>query len=73
MSILNNPVKILKLLDRLNCGECGEKTCLAFAGAVNRGWEPWDECPGSDPKSGSACSVRAGFALLLQKALLRHM
>jgi len=49
-AVLNNPMEILKLLDKSNCRECGEKTCLAFAGAVCRGWRNLDECPRLEPK-----------------------
>ncbi len=34
MPELNNVVDILKLVDKSNCRECGEPTCLAFASAV---------------------------------------
>ena len=40
-----NAMEIFKLLDKSNCRECGEKTCLAFAGAVYRGQKKIDECP----------------------------
>ena len=36
------------LLDRSNCRECGQKTCLAFAGAVFTGQKRVDECPKLD-------------------------
>ena len=32
-----NAMEIFKLLDKSNCRECGQKTCLAFAGAVYQG------------------------------------
>jgi uncharacterized protein DUF3786/putative Fe-S cluster protein len=48
MSQLNNPMAILKLLDKSNCGECGSPTCLAFAGAVFKGQKQIDECPHLD-------------------------
>ena len=32
-----NAMEIFKLLDKSNCRDCGEKTCLAFAGAVYQG------------------------------------
>ena len=48
MPALNNPLEILKLLDKSNCRECGEQTCLAFAGAVFRGWRSLGECPRLD-------------------------
>ena len=44
-----NAMEIFKLLDKSNCRECGEKTCLAFAGAVLRGQKSIDDCPRLDP------------------------
>ncbi len=44
-----NAMEIFKLLDKSNCRECGEKTCLAFAGAVLRGQKRIDQCPRLDP------------------------
>jgi hypothetical protein len=38
-------MEIFQLLDQSNCRECGEKTCLAFAGAVYRGRKNIDHCP----------------------------
>ena len=43
---LNNPMEILKILDKSNCGKCNEATCLAFAAAVSRGQRSLNECPG---------------------------
>ncbi len=40
-----NVMEIFKVLEKSNCRECGEKTCLAFAGAVFRGQKKIDECP----------------------------
>lgn len=44
MTQLNNPMGILKLLEKSNCRECGLGTCLAFAAAVSRGQKRLDEC-----------------------------
>lgn len=44
----NNAMEIFKLLDMSNCRECGEKTCLAFAGAVFKGQKKLAECPKLD-------------------------
>ena len=41
----SNPMTILKHLNKSNCGECSEKTCLAFAAAVARGQKPLSQCP----------------------------
>ena len=40
-----NPMEILKHLNKSNCGECGEKTCLAFAAAVAREQKSLNRCP----------------------------
>lgn len=45
MPQINNPMDILKILDKSNCGECNSPTCLAFAAAVARGLKRLDECP----------------------------
>ena len=45
MAQLNNPIEILKLLDKSNCRKCHEPTCLAFAAAVSRGKKMLNECP----------------------------
>ncbi|MFH1103061.1 MAG: DUF3786 domain-containing protein [Pseudomonadota bacterium] len=43
-----NAMEIFQLLDKSNCRKCGEKTCLAFAGAVFRGRTRLEECPKLD-------------------------
>jgi len=43
-----NAMEIFQLLDKSNCRECGQKTCLAFAGAVFTGQKKIDECPKLD-------------------------
>lgn len=45
MSRFNNVMEIFKLLDKSNCRECFEPTCLAFAGAVFKGQKRLGECP----------------------------
>lgn len=39
---------IFKHLDKSNCRECGEKTCLAFASEVFKGRKPLEACPKLD-------------------------
>lgn len=51
MPRLNNVPEILKLLDKSNCGECGEKTCLAFAASVFKGMKQLSGCPRLDPET----------------------
>jgi hypothetical protein len=43
-----NAMEIFQQLDMSNCRECGEKTCLAFAGAVFQGQRKLAECPKLD-------------------------
>jgi len=38
-------VDILKLLDKSNCGQCGEPTCMAFAAKVFSGQKELGGCP----------------------------
>ncbi|MFH2066903.1 MAG: DUF3786 domain-containing protein [Pseudomonadota bacterium] len=45
MSEFANAMAVFKLLDKSNCRDCGEKTCLAFAGAVYQGKRQLRECP----------------------------
>jgi hypothetical protein len=40
-----NALEIFQLLDKSNCRKCGEKTCLAFAGAVFLEQKKLHECP----------------------------
>ena len=50
MSKPKNAFEIFQFLDKSNCGECGEKTCLAFAGAVFLGQRRIRECPRLSPE-----------------------
>ena len=40
-----NAMDILKVLDKSNCRECGEPTCLAFAALVAQGRKSLRDCP----------------------------
>jgi hypothetical protein len=44
MAKYNNAMEIFKLLEKTNCRECNEPTCLAFAAAVFRGQRQLSEC-----------------------------
>ncbi len=48
MAEFRNAMEIFVLLERSNCRRCGEKTCLAFAGAVFRGIRSLQDCPRLD-------------------------
>jgi hypothetical protein len=50
MTQIKNAMEIFQLLDKSNCGECGDKTCLAFAAAVFKGHKSIEECPKLDKK-----------------------
>jgi hypothetical protein len=45
-----NAMEIFRLLDRSNCRQCREATCLAFAGAVLRGQKALADCPRLSPE-----------------------
>ena len=49
MPRINNPMEIFKLLDRSNCRDCLEKTCMAFAVAVFKGRKELRDCPHIEP------------------------
>ena len=39
-----HPLQLYALLPRINCGQCGEKTCLAFAVLLFSGQQQLDRC-----------------------------
>ncbi len=45
MAVFKNVIEILRLLEKSNCKKCGEKTCMAFAGAVLTGKKKLGDCP----------------------------
>jgi len=51
MAELKNAMDVFKLLEKTNCRECNEKTCLAFAGAVFQGRRNLEECPHIDAET----------------------
>ena len=44
MARFKSVIEILKLLDKSNCRNCGEKTCFAFSAAVLKGQKKLREC-----------------------------
>jgi len=50
MVVAKNAMEIFTVLDKSNCRKCGEKTCLAFAGAVFLGVRKIGECPTLAPQ-----------------------
>lgn len=49
MPQLKSPMDILKLLDKSNCRQCNEPTCMAFAAQVFKGKKKLSDCPKLDP------------------------
>lgn len=49
MAKFASAIEVFRLLDRSNCRRCGEKTCMAFAGAVYLGTKSLADCPKLDP------------------------
>ena len=49
MAPFKSVLDILKLLDKSNCRDCGEKTCFAFSAAVLKGQKHLKECTRLDP------------------------
>jgi uncharacterized protein DUF3786/putative Fe-S cluster protein len=45
-----NAMEIYQYLNKSNCRDCGEKTCLAFAGSVYTGRRDLTECPHLAPE-----------------------
>lgn len=45
-----NAMAVFQILDKSSCRQCGEKTCMAFAGAVFTGRRVLSECPKLDPR-----------------------
>ena len=55
-----NAFEIFKLLEKSNCGNCREKTCLAFAGAVFKGQRQLSECVRLEPGVAARFSEDSG-------------
>ncbi|MFZ0613448.1 MAG: DUF3786 domain-containing protein [Desulfobacterales bacterium] len=54
-----NAMEIFRLLDKSNCRQCGEKTCLAFAGAVYTGRRELADCPRLAPEALACCAAES--------------
>jgi hypothetical protein len=63
-----NAMEIFRLLEQSNCRECGEKTCLAFAGAVFQGRRTLDECPRLDEETAKAYTGESGGGNRIEQA-----
>ncbi len=65
MAVVKNAMEVFNLLDKSNCRKCGEKTCLAFAGAVFMGKRRLQECPKLENKDFEGCPAES---LVLDRA-----
>ena len=52
----NNLMEVFKHLEKSNCRECGEKTCLAFAAAVFQARKSITQCPRLSPDAAELLS-----------------
>lgn len=50
---LPSMTKVLALLPKTNCRECGEPTCMVFAVRAMEGIKDQDDCPGLSPQNRS--------------------
>lgn len=62
-----NAMEIFQHLDKSNCRECGEKTCLAFAGAVFQGRRAIEDCPRLDRETVAKYSNDAACASIIDQ------
>ncbi len=73
MTQFNNAMEIFKLLDKSNCRDCNEATCLAFAGAVFQGRKQLEQCTHLEPATIAAhsdsSSARTAAASDMEAAL----
>lgn len=49
-AVVKTPLEIYKLLDKSNCRQCGEASCLAFASAVSLHQRQLTDCPHLPPE-----------------------
>ncbi len=45
MAVVRSPLVVYQALPRTNCGECGERACMAFAAALAGGTRRLRDCP----------------------------
>ena len=62
-----NILEIFKLLEKSNCRQCGETTCLAFAQAIFMGYKPPEMCPKLDSLTIELLSRKADDLEALEK------
>ncbi len=56
-------IEILKKLPKTNCGECGERTCMAFALKVNSAKRDLSDCPFAEEEKDSETSRKGAITL----------
>lgn len=67
MARWNNLMEIFKLLDKSNCRECYEPTCMAFAAAVFQGKKRLAECTHLDRETVACCSGEGSVVQEMEK------
>jgi hypothetical protein len=55
-----NPLDVYQSLPRTNCGECGARSCMAFAAALLSGDKRLRDCPGLTPAAAAAILAYLG-------------
>jgi len=76
-----NPLEIVRLTPKSNCGRCGHPSCLAFATMVARRAEQGAKCPFIDPSAliartepePSATTAGAAPAAVKEQMLIAHL
>lgn len=57
MAAVRNPLDVHTLLPRTNCGECGARSCLAFAAALMNDGRGLRDCPHLAPEAAAALAA----------------
>lgn len=73
MSQFSNALEVFRLLPRNNCKDCGEKTCLAFAGQVFLGQKQLSHCPHVSSEVTAGYSSQPRKAHVQEEDFLRNI
>jgi len=60
MAAVRNPLEVYRLLPGTNCGDCGQRSCMAFAAALVRGDGRLDACPHLDAAAAGRIAAYLG-------------
>lgn len=67
MTKINSVIDVFTLLEKNNCRECGEKTCMAFAASVFMGKKQLSECPHLSPETVAKYTTKEKRVSALEK------